>query len=137
MKSVWRTIGMSALVAGTLGGTYVGAARAGFKAPDPVSIDTVARKAHGSFGSARNSADANQFIFCYVDAFVGSLSLSCRAANNASPPVDVSCTSTNTALIGNVQKLSTDADVTFTWDTSGHCTSVLIDRASKWEPKKP
>lgn len=137
MNSFLRTVGVGVLVVGSFAGTYVCAARAGSTSSDLVSIDTVARKAHGAFGSVRNSADLNQQMYCYIDAFVGSMNLYCRAINNAVPRVDVSCTSTNATLIGNVQKLSTDADLTFTWDTSGHCTSVLIDRSSKWELKKP
>ena len=137
MQSLVKKVALPMLLAGTAAATYGYTAIAGNKPTATVTINTSTRTAEGAFGSTRNSADSTQFIYCDLDAFTTSMRLTCRAKNNAASPVDVSCTSTDTTLIGNIQKLSTDADLKFTWNSSGVCTSVTVDRSSKWVLKNP
>jgi hypothetical protein len=128
--------GIAAALIAAAGTLYVCKAFAGALPYTPITINTIARTAEGALGSILASPDDNQYIVCLVDAVPGAVGLYCQAKDNRSPtPVLVSCSSTDRTLVDNVQKIATDAWVKFAWNSSKVCTSVTIDRGSKWQLK--
>ncbi|NOK17292.1 hypothetical protein [Corallococcus carmarthensis] len=111
-------------------------AYAGSKAQFFVTINTTARTAYGAMGTARNSTDAIQNIYCrtFADATSGE-SVRCFANNSAS--VYVSCYSSSPALVRSVQSANDSAYIYFAWDASGVCQAIDVLKGSHLEPKAP
>jgi hypothetical protein len=110
-------------------------ALAGSKSNPTVVVDTVVREAFGSLGSARNSADAVQYIGCTVVSSAASTSVSCTARNSAG--TIGSCTSTNATLVDAARNLDGDAYIYFSWDAGGSCTLLSVAKSSVYTPKTP
>jgi len=111
------------------------AAYAGTSTSIPVVINAAAKYAEGALGSARNTADVNQFMACSLTGNAnGTLSGGCyaRDANN----VTAYCTFTNKpALAAAVQSLNGDSHVRFTWVEVGSCATIVVTNSSHLEPK--
>jgi len=132
MKRIAMVLGLS-LAALTLA---IPLAFAGSKSTFTVFIDLAGRDAYGAFGSARNSADAVQNIYCRTFASsTGSESVRCYATNAAG--TTVSCFSTSATLVRSAQSMVTDSYVEFAWDASGICTSLDVLKGSHLMPKQP
>jgi hypothetical protein len=106
-------------------------ALAGYKAVWPVFINLSSRYAQGSLGSARNSADSNQFIGCTLQP--GFVYCGAVDANRNS----LNCTSSTPSFVALVQSLGDEGALAFTADASGNCTSIIVYTYSYWEPKQP
>lgn len=113
----------------------VSLAHAGSKVNFYVTIDSVGRTAYGAQGSARNTADTVQRIYCRTFASTGGESVSCFATNNASPAVYVSCSTTNLTLVRSAQSVSDDAYIYFAWNANGQCTAIDVLKGSHLPPK--
>ncbi|MCY1019253.1 hypothetical protein [Pyxidicoccus sp. MSG2] len=121
------------LVGTLLAGT---AAWAGVKTVYNVGINTSTRVAYGSMGTARGSADANQYIGCAVLGFSsGSSSVTCLAQDASG--VSAYCTSSNPAIVTAATSQSGDAYLYFTYDASGACTYLYVSNLSSYAPREP
>src|SRR5437868_10009234 len=79
---------------------------AGLKFNTPVSVDAAARRGLGALGSARASADAIQYIYCYAVHGV-SASAFCVARDAAS--TTVSCFTTDPAKVAIVSAMTSSS----------------------------
>ena len=129
MKNLVVGCALGALMAST-------AAWAGLKASGLVRINTVTRNANGSYGSARASADQDQYISCSVVAHSsGSSQVICEAndVNNTF----AACTTSVPAMVAAVSSQSGDSFISFNWDASGACTTIYITNGSYVAPLQP
>jgi hypothetical protein len=115
-------------------------ARAGYKLPAGVYIDTASRYAVGTLGAARNSADTVQYISCSRTASVsGGNNVSCAARNADATPITVSCFVTDPAQVAALspalEAMNGDSRVYFYWDSAGRCTNIVVQNSSYFEPK--
>ncbi len=124
------TVGIvGTLLAGT-------AAWAGVKTIYNVGINTSTRAAYGSMGTARSSADSNQYIGCAVLGYsTGSSSVICQAQDASG--VAAYCTSTNPAIVTAATSQSGDAYLYFNYDASGTCTYLYVSNVSNYAPREP
>lgn len=129
MKRTAKLLGLSMVL------FAVPLAYAGSRSTFLVTIDTVNRNAYGAFGSARNSSDNVQRIYCRTFADTsGAESVRCFATNAAG--VGVTCFSTSPTLIRSAQSMVSDSYVYFAWDTSGVCTNLDVLKGSHLAPKE-
>ncbi|MGE6756774.1 hypothetical protein ACQKGO_02075 [Corallococcus interemptor] len=114
----------------------VPAAYAGAKSSFNVVVNTSIRYAEGAQGTARNSADAVQRIYCRTNAdSAGNESVRCYAVNSAN--VTATCFSTLPAHVRSAQSAGDASFIYFTWDASGICRSLDVLKGSHLEPKAP
>ena len=133
-----RHLGLAALLAVTAGITHAFVAKAGAKARYAVAVNTTTGVFSGSAGTARNSADANQYVYCGLAAGPGILIGLCAAHDASATTQTVTCTTTNSDIIGPIRAMSSDSYVRVTWDpSSGSCTSVSVTNGSNYDPKEP
>jgi len=98
-----------------------------------VVIADAGRIAAGAFGTARNSADNVQFIYCYS---TGAASGGCVARDATG--LTRTCTTTSAAQIAIIRALRNDAYVSFRWESSGGtCTRIDTSFGSRFAPKLP
>lgn len=129
---------------------FVGsAAYAGYKATYQVSIVLGDRgSASGSLGSARSSADASQYIGCYVYSYSNPMPADqagptayCMATNASG--TFVYCRTRDSYLITQIQALKSDSYLHFSWylnpastaGTAPECTYVGTYTISWTDPK--
>ena len=117
-------------------GLIATAAWAGGKTGAEVYADSAGRYAYGALGSARNSADAVQYIGCYVYAYSsGSEYVGCFARNAAG--TYVSCVSSVPQIINTVRGLNENGYLYFTYDAGGTCSYVEARNVSYFPPLLP
>ena len=109
-------------------------ARAGVKSNAPVAVDTVNHRGSGAVGSARASADGIQYIYCYA-VHGSSASAFCVARDAAS--TTVSCFTTDPNKVALVNAMTSYSYLYFEYDTSGLCTTLLVENASYYPPMVP
>ena len=111
---------------------------AGKKITENVVVDTVARYAYGSVGSARNSTDQNQWIGCYVIATSTAANSfgGCSGANSNNTPFSCTVSSNKIALMEAIRSVQGDSRIRVEWDASGNCTRIDVNNDSRREPKK-
>jgi hypothetical protein len=131
-KTLAVAVGFAALVS---------PAYAGNRTNYPVSIDLTTNTAQGSLGSARNSLDLVQYIGCDTtgDVALQTSVLHCVAVDALGRTA--SCVfqpqaGYRTGPLDGLPMLSGNAYLSFTWDSSGNCTSVKVYPSSAFEPKK-
>lgn len=119
-----------------------GVAHAGEKGNVPVTLQLnplgAPIGAFGMLGSARNSADTLQAIGCAISA-TGITGTTVRAdceAVNASGSM-VHCQTTNAAMVAVAQSISEHSYLSFSFDSSGTCTSVYVANGSANAVKLP
>jgi hypothetical protein len=111
------------------------AAYAGYTYSPAVTIDTLYRRATGTLGSARNSANAIEYIGCYTTSYsTGGTSAVCVAVNSAN--YSVSCSTWQADIVKAAQSIDTDSYISFTYDSSANCTSLQVVNYSMYEPKR-
>ncbi|MBN9688400.1 MULTISPECIES: hypothetical protein [unclassified Corallococcus] len=111
-------------------------AYAGSKSAFNVNVNTSLRYAEGAQGTARNSSDTVQRIYCRTSAdSAGNESVRCFAVSAAS--VSATCFSTLPAHVRSAQSAGDASFIYFTWDTSGVCQSIDVLKGSHLEPKAP
>ncbi len=103
-----------------------GAAFAGYKLTVPVTVTTTSFS--GALGSARNSADALQYLFCRDNG----TSAFCGARDSAG--TTKSCTTTTAAHLDIVRSMvdTSRIDVTF---SGGTCTSISQVNGSYYDER--
>lgn len=101
-----------------------------------VNINTTTRTAFGAMGTARNSADAVQNIYCrtFADVSIGE-SVRCFATNSTG--VTASCYSFSPVLVRSIQSASDTSYIYFAWDAAGICQTIDVLKGSHLEPKAP
>lgn len=108
---------------------FVSAAQAGFQGVYPVVLGT--NVFQGSFGSARNSADNVQYLYCWDFGASGQ----CGAR-------DVqgqfrSCSTNDPVHISTIRGMDDTSYIRVYFDTSGVCTRIQSLTYSATEPKLP
>jgi hypothetical protein len=106
-------------------------ALAGQKTTANVIITAGANEFSGSLGTARNSADNLQRIYCYfdhIDAF-------CLARNSAG--VVASCTTSDPDIMAVIRGINGDSWLFVKYNGAGTCTNVRVNNASYYAPKNP
>ncbi len=110
---------------------------AGVRVYQPVYIYSsggVPRGAYGTLGSARNSADALQYIGCQVSAWASSgMSMLCWARDAGG--ATAICSSSDAKLVQVALGAGGDSFVHFEWDANGSCTYLNVRAVSYYEPK--
>lgn len=106
-----------------------GTAFAGLKGT--YNVVTTASSFSGSLGSARNSADAIQYIGCRDQQTVAY----CYARDAVG--VSKSCTTTNPTHLAMIRGWTDSTYVRINFNTAGTCTNILQSAFSQLEPKKP
>ncbi|MCP3143010.1 hypothetical protein [Pyxidicoccus xibeiensis] len=107
-------------------------AQAGGKCTSPVTVDATNRWARGALGSARNSTDAIQNIYCTVYSWGYAF---CSARDSAS--VTGSCGTSDPVYVNMLQAMTSDSYVYFGWDAAGTCTNLIVQNSSCLDPKGP
>jgi len=87
----------------------------------------------GAIGSVHNSPDADQFIQCASIASQFGAFGFCQAHDVSGR--DVTCSTTDPALVAVIQSVGTDSRVSFEFEASS-CTSVLVFNGSTFERKR-
>jgi len=132
----WVRLGDLSLSVAVLATALVGTAHAGRRTAAPVVVNSTSRSASGSVGSARNSSDSIQWIGCQTSTSLTSHFITCSAADSTGRSASCSMTGdeNNFVLLG-LSAMTESSMITFTWDTVGNCTSVLISTYSDYVPK--
>jgi len=109
---------------------------AGSKTEESVSITVSGSNATaaGAVGTARNSADTNQFISCTVQGFTGSNAVFCSARTAAG--TNFSCTGNGANLAASVAAMDTGSRL-FIFAQSGVCQQIDVTNSSQHKPKVP
>jgi hypothetical protein len=114
-------LGLAVILSGTafagLKGTY--------------NVFTTASSFGGSLGSARNSADAVQYIGCRDQQTVAY----CYGRDAAG--VTKSCTTSNPTHLAMIRGWTDSVYVRINFNTAGTCTNILQSVFSQLEPKQP
>jgi len=142
-KNIWVVLGGLAI-----GATWITVARAGMKSTIPVVINSAARSAKGLIGSARNSADATQYIGCSMEAADGANPvIKCFASSSGgtvvtcsrttvNPPIGLSVNAVELGFLSVASSISNDSYLQFNWDSTGKCTRIFVENSSDDEVKK-
>lgn len=119
----------------------LGVAHAGSKAGPTASIVTInvqGRWAQGALGQVRNSTDTVEYIGCATVAdTTGATSGICSARDPLNNYVSCYVQSTAAAMITELQSLSGDAFVFFSYDANGYCTTIQVTNNSTLALKAP
>jgi len=110
------------------------AAFAGMRSTAEVYINQTSKYAQGSLGSARNSADSNQYIGCSVTNDY----IYCSARNAAGTWVHCDAYSASMAL--SARGIGSSGYLSFSWlgsSTSGTCNTLTVSHNSAYAPKEP
>ncbi|TPV96903.1 MAG: hypothetical protein B7733_02330 [Myxococcales bacterium FL481] len=126
MKQLFITLALAAGVAAPL--TYPALSQAGLKGSYPVTVS--ANSFRGSLGSARNSADAVQYIGCRDHGNVAW----CYGRNAAGTVA--SCSTANAQHLAVVRGLTESSYLSVDF-SAGTCTSMFQSNFSQLEPKQP
>ncbi|QWF16996.1 hypothetical protein [Lysobacter capsici] len=130
---------ISAAVAAIVLATVCATASAGEKVEVPVTLETNAlgqvTRAYGMAGTARNSADSQQLIACFVSATSAGAQGGCEARNAAG--VSTMCITSNAGLLAAVQAVRTDSYIDFSRSSAGQCTGIYVTNGSPNAVKLP
>ena len=91
--------------------------------------------AYGSLGSARKSANIQEYIGCSTVTQTTSDYVQCYARDVAGTVR--SCWSSNAALIASARAIGPASYVYFGWSSTGECTQVTVHNFSYSEPMTP
>lgn len=108
-------------------------ALAGLKINTTVTVNTVSRFASGALASARNSADAVQYIGCSVTDSAGAAFVTCSARSSAG--AFAACTSSDVGKVSAASSINSDSYVFFRYDSTGACTYLSVSTFSYYPTK--
>lgn len=132
-------LAISAAVAATILSMWCATAAAGEKAEVPVTLELNAQgqvtRAFGMAGTARNSADSQQLIACFVSATAVGVQGGCEAKNAAG--ASTICFASSASLMAAVQSVRTDSYIDFSRNSAGQCTSIYVANGSPNAVKQP
>ncbi len=130
-RSRWAVLAIPVMVAGVTLGHEV---RAGEKSTFAVTVDTTNREFGGAMGSARNSSNSTERLYCSINSSsTGSVYGTCHARNAAG--TSVSCTTTNSTLLDTIRAIGSDSYLSIIYDTSGACSAIRLYQGSMYAPK--
>lgn len=105
---------------------------AGEKFSASVFVNTTTRAFSGNLGTARNSSDGLQHLWCSsVSTGVGY----CYAKDASG--VTASCATIDAGMIATIRSLNSDSNLQVTYDSAGYCTLIWISTGSHFETKGP
>lgn len=111
------------------------AVQAGTKTSNEVKITDSQRRAEGSLGSARASADTNQYLACTVHSSASDIYMSCSARDASG--LFRSCASSSDTLVQAALSLSASSMIVFTWDANYACQTLDVANGSLYLPTSP
>ena len=111
-----------------------GSVLAGQKSESNVSVTSTS--AAGSVGTARSSADANQFIQCQITGTTGSNSVGCSARDAAGTYLSCTGNSNATYLAAAVAGIGPNSRIYFAVN-AGVCTQITSYNGSQYKPVVP
>jgi len=119
-------------LAGLSGSVY-----AGLKTEENVSITVNGTQstAVGAIGTARNSADATQFIRCTVQGFTSSNSVFCAARTVGG--TNFSCTANGSTTLATSVSAMDSGSRLFIFAVNGVCQQIDVTNSSEHKPKVP
>lgn len=130
---------LAASLAAALAFVIAGAPRAtaGRKYPWAVIIDAGAHRAHGSIGSARNSADSVQAIGCntFYDPTNRVNQATCIAIDAKGNYA--TCMTQDPTIVAVTFAITADSQIAFSWDEREECVHIGVSNSSFFEPKLP
>jgi hypothetical protein len=124
----------ASVVAGLAALAMSSTAWAGWKYGSQVVINTTGQVVGGSFGGARNSTDANQYIDIGIQA--GAFTMAYVYAADASGN-QFYCAMFDPDLIALVSTVTSESYIQVSYDNAGHCTNFEVRTSSPLEPKQP
>ena len=113
----------------------VSSAQAGTRTSNEVKITDSQRRAEGSLGSARASADNSQYLACTVHSSTTSVYMSCSARDAAG--LYRSCASSSPQLVQAALAVSPGSMIVFTWDANYACQTLDVANGSLYLPMTP
>jgi hypothetical protein len=111
-----------------------GSVLAGQKTESNVTV--TATTGFGSVGTARSSADANQFIQCQITGTTGSNSVSCAARDAAGTYLTCTGNANATYLAAAVAGIGPNSRIYFAVN-AGVCTQITSSNGSQYKPVVP
>jgi hypothetical protein len=103
--------------------------------PGAMAGTNSSRRAEGSLGSARASADSSQYLACTVKSTADSIYMGC-AARDASG-LYRACSSYSPDLIQAALSISASSMIVFTWDANYACQTLDVANGSLYLPTTP
>lgn len=125
MKSIQKVLVAACFAIAANSVAYAGAVN-----PSIVVVNT--GQAYGTLAAARSSSDTLEYIGCQTVATTTGLQLSCSAQNSSG--VSTYCNSTNQYMVNMAMGISQASYVSFQWDSSHNCTSVVVSNSSLYLP---
>ena len=110
-------------------------ANAGFKYKWEVEVRTEDSWAAGSMGSARASRDSNQYIGCQFTGSAEGHWAVCHA-RDATGNYGACLFVDKDHMAHTVSTISDSSLLIFGWNEDGHCTNVMVNNNSAYEPRK-
>lgn len=129
MKALVLSVGLVMV----LGAAVAKEAFAGGKSVFTLTVDTVARRAHGNLSDIRNSANNVEFLNVFITTSTVGGQLTVNGRNAAG--TQFMCSTVDTNLINAARALDGDAAFTVRWNTAGTCTNVDVTKSSAAAPK--
>lgn len=132
-------LAMVAAMAATVLSMVCAPAAAGEKVEVPVTLEInglgQVTRAYGMAGTARNSADSQQLIACFVSATIAGAQGGCEARNAAG--TSTLCITSSASLLAAVQAVRTDSYIDFSRSAAGQCTGIYVTNGSPNAVKQP
>lgn len=122
--------------ASVVAGLAVREAWSGEKLSAPVVVVTANKTAWGSMGAARNSADSNQSIGCYVYGYETGVNRGTCVARTSASVMGVCHFYNKPQFERLLATISDDSRLEFSWDANSSCTQLRVDNFSYYEPKQ-
>jgi hypothetical protein len=112
-------------------------AEAGHKVDTEVSVFHFPNysRANGAVGSARASADGDQFIGCALQADEATIHVSCSA--RSAPGKRFWCTSYAASIIQAAASIGPSSYLHIVADAGGKCTGLWVNNSSEYRPMVP
>ena len=99
----------------------------------PLTIDTVNRKASGSFKTVRRSNSTTEYISCRFTSLP--LYASCLAlSGNTSASCDIPYAILIQRIHQVIQMVNESSYIEFAWDSQGKCTEITVRNSSRHLP---
>ncbi|MDC3961262.1 hypothetical protein [Polyangium jinanense] len=126
-------------VAGILAmGAVTTKALAGLKVSVPVTVNLASGTASGSIGTARNTANAIEWIGCGISYTTGGGPLvTCQATNTTGTSLSCVADTTDAWMLDAVESMPSEAFISFHRNAGGRCDSIEWRNHSYFEPKLP
>ncbi|NOK17577.1 hypothetical protein [Corallococcus carmarthensis] len=105
---------------------------AGERFSSSVFVNTTTRAFSGNLGTARNSSDGVQYLWCST---VSTGAGFCYAKDASG--VAASCSTSDAEMVATIRALNSDSNLQVSYDSTGTCTFIWVSTGSHFETKGP